>query len=52
MNEIGVGLIGYGGIGRMHALCFQMLPLVYPQLPRARLVAVATAGEQSAARAR
>ena len=53
MNEIGVGLIGYGGIGRMHALCFRMLPLVYPHLPvRARLVAVATAGEDSAARAR
>jgi hypothetical protein len=29
---IGIGLVGYGGIGRMHALCYRMLPLVYPDL--------------------
>ncbi|MBK9710707.1 MAG: Gfo/Idh/MocA family oxidoreductase [Kouleothrix sp.] len=52
-HEIGIGLIGYGGIGRLHALCYRMLPLVYPDLPaRARLVAVATAGAASAERAR
>ncbi len=33
----GVGLVGYGGIGRLHALCFQMLPLAYPDLPKARI---------------
>lgn len=52
-EELGVGLIGYGGIGRMHALCYRMLPLVYPDLPlRVRVVAVATASAASAARAR
>ena len=49
----GVGLVGYGGIGRMHALCFQMLPLAYPDLAAsARIVAVATHSSASAERAR
>lgn len=48
---IGIGLVGYGGIGRVHALCLQMLPLMYPDLPRARIVAVASGGQVSAARA-
>jgi predicted dehydrogenase len=52
-KKIGVGLIGYGGIGRLHALCFRMLPLAYPDLPvAARLVAVATASAATAERAR
>jgi predicted dehydrogenase len=52
-REIGVGLIGYGAIGRMHALCYRMLSLVYPDLPAMpRLVGVATAGPASAERAR
>jgi predicted dehydrogenase len=52
-QEVGVGLIGYGGIGRLHALCYRMLPLVYPDLPvAARLVAIATASAASAERAR
>jgi predicted dehydrogenase len=51
--EIGVGLIGYGAIGRLHALCYRMLPLVYPDLPlMPRVVAVATASQSSAERAR
>jgi levoglucosan dehydrogenase len=52
-QEIGVGLVGYGAIGRLHALCYRMLPLVYPDLPvTARVVAVATASTASAERAR
>jgi predicted dehydrogenase len=52
-REIGIGLIGYGAIGRLHALCYRMLPLAYPDLPVvARVVAVATAGAASAERAR
>ena len=48
--EIGVGLIGYGAIGRLHALCYRMLPLAYPDLPlMPRLVAVATASLVGAA---
>ncbi|MDQ2998511.1 MAG: Gfo/Idh/MocA family oxidoreductase [Chloroflexota bacterium] len=51
--EIGVGLIGYGAIGRLHALCYRMLPLAYPDLPlMPRIVAVATASSASAERAR
>ncbi|MEN9939028.1 MAG: hypothetical protein RLZZ387_5607 [Chloroflexota bacterium] len=51
--ELGIGLVGYGAIGRLHALCYQMLPLAYPDLPlRARVTAVATASEASAERAR
>lgn len=51
--EIGVGLIGYGAIGRLHALCYRMLPLAYPDLPlMPRIVAVATASLDSAERAR
>ncbi len=51
--DIGIGLVGYGGIGRMHALCYRMLPLAYPDLAsRVRVVAVATASAASAERAR
>jgi len=50
---IGIGLVGYGGIGRMHALCYRMLPLVYPDLGiRVRLTGVVTASAASAERAR
>jgi predicted dehydrogenase len=52
-REIGIGLVGYGAIGRVHALCYRMLPLAYPDLPLIpRIVAVATAGAASAERAR
>lgn len=51
-TEIGVGLIGYGAIGRVHALCYRMLPLCYPALePQPKVVAVAVASAQGAARA-
>jgi predicted dehydrogenase len=51
--EVGIGLVGYGAIGRLHALCYRMLPLVYPDLPlRPRIAAVATASTASAERAR
>jgi predicted dehydrogenase len=50
---IGIGLVGYGGIGRMHALCYRMLPLVYPDLGiRVRLTGVVTASAASAERDR
>ncbi|MBC8163060.1 MAG: Gfo/Idh/MocA family oxidoreductase, partial [Roseiflexaceae bacterium] len=52
-REIGVGLVGYGGIGRVHALCYRMLPLCYPDLPlRPRIAAVLVASPQGAERAR
>ncbi len=50
---IGIGLVGYGGIGRMHALWYRMLPLVYLDLGiRVRLTGVVTASAASAERAR
>lgn len=50
--EVGVGLVGYGAIGRLHALCYAMLPLAYPDLPvRPRVRAVMTASAASAERA-
>ncbi len=48
---IGIALVGYGGIGRLHALCLRMLPLLYPQLPPIQLLAVQTASQTSAQRA-
>ena len=51
-REIGVGLIGYGAIGRVHALCYRMLPLCYPGLVlRPRLAAVQVASQRGAERA-
>lgn len=52
-KNIQIGLIGYGGIGRVHALCYRMLPLCYPNLTlRPLLHTVVVATEQGAARAR
>src|SRR4051794_32480388 len=48
----GIGLVGYGGIGRMHALCYRMLPLIYPQLRPAPLLVGVVTGATSAERAR
>ena len=48
MKELGVGIIGYGFIGRMHAYCYKTIPLIYRNAPRARIVGVATAHETSA----
>lgn len=50
-RQIGVGLVGYGGIGRMHALALRMLPIVHPEIPPVRIVAVQTASQSSADRA-
>ena len=51
-QPIGVLLIGYGGIGRLHALVYRTLSILYPQLPPVRLIGVVTATERGAARAR
>ena len=51
MSEIGVGIIGYGFIGRIHAASYTNIPWMYPGAPRAKLVAVCTASEESAKRA-
>lgn len=52
-QELGIGLIGYGAIGRVHALCLKMLPMLYPSLPlRPKIVAVASGSSNSTERAR
>ncbi len=52
-EPLGVGIIGFGMIGKVHAYGHLNLPLFYDPPPaRTRLVAVATSHEKSAAKAR
>lgn len=51
MSEIGIGIVGYGFIGRVHAASYQAVPWLYPGAPRPKLVAVSTASPASAAKA-
>jgi predicted dehydrogenase len=49
MDSLGIGLMGYGMIGRIHALGYHDLPLLYPrQLPALRLSAVCTSRPDTA----
>ncbi len=49
MDQIGIGLVGYGSIGRIHTLSYKDLPLLYPgALPRLTLAAVCTTREETA----
>lgn len=46
--ELGIGIVGYGFIGKVHALAHRALPFMYDPLPaRTRLVGVCTATEAS-----
>jgi len=40
MKKIGVGILGYGSMGRTHSFAYRVLPLFDPKLPETRLVAV------------
>lgn len=52
MESIGIGLVGYGGIGKIHALGYRALPLYYPgRLPEVRLAAVCTSHPETAQKA-
>jgi len=52
MDKIGIGLIGYGGIGKIHTLCYKELNMLYPrQLPAIDLAAVCTSKPETAQRA-
>src|SRR3972149_2745246 len=43
MDHIGIGMVGYGMIGRVHCLGYRELPILYPrQLPELHLAAVCT----------
>lgn len=49
MDKLGIGLIGYGMIGRVHSLAYHELSMYYPgQLPAIELAAVCTSGEDTA----
>jgi predicted dehydrogenase len=49
MNKIGIGLVGYGMIGRIHSLAYRELPFFYPgQLPAIHLAAVCTSRPETA----
>jgi predicted dehydrogenase len=52
MDTIGIGLVGYGGIGKVHTLCYKELDMLYPgQLPAIKLAAVCTSKPETAQRA-
>ena len=41
MNDIGIGLIGSGFMGKCHALAFRAVEAVFPHVPRPRLAVLA-----------
>ncbi len=52
MDEIGIGLVGYGQIGRIHTLSYKDLSMLYPgALPPLTLAAVCTSRKETAAAA-
>ncbi len=52
LPELGVGMIGYGFMGRMHTYAYQSLPFLYEPPPaRIRKVVVCTAHEETARKA-
>lgn len=50
-QNIGVGIVGYGELGRRQALAWQALSVWGEGAPAARLIAVSAPGEEDAARA-
>lgn len=48
MAPIGIGMLGFGGIGKVHALAWRSLPSIYPAMPESRLAAVCTRSKESA----
>lgn len=52
LPELGIGMLGYGFMGRMHTYAYQSLPFIYDPPPaRIRRVAVCTAHAETARRA-
>lgn len=52
MNSLGIGLVGFGMIGRVHALAYREISHYYPNtLPPLELSAICTARTESAERA-
>jgi predicted dehydrogenase len=52
MKTLGIGLVGYGMIGKVHALAYRDIPNIYPgKLPPIKLASVCTTNEESAQKA-
>ena len=52
MNDLGIGIIGFGFIGRVHALGYQSVPLYYSPAPcRPKLIGVCTSRDETAQKA-
>lgn len=52
MQTLGVGMIGYGFMGKTHTYSYQSLPMIYDPAPaRIRLVGAATASDESGRKA-
>jgi len=51
-DDVRVGFLGFGFIGKVHAFAYRTFPFYYPSLPRARFVAVCTSREETAKRAK
>ena len=51
-DELRVGFLGFGFIGKVHAFGYRTMPFHYPSLPGARFVAVCTSREETAAEAK
>jgi len=52
LPELGVGMVGYGFMGKIHTYAYRSLPFLYDPPPaRIRLAAVCTAHEETARRA-
>lgn len=51
MSVLGIGMAGYGGIGKLHTLAYRSIPSYYPSFPPYRLAAVCTRSDTSAAAA-
>lgn len=50
-SDLRIGMLGYGGIGRVHALSYRQLPFVYPGGIAPVLQSVCTSREETAASA-
>ena len=45
---LGIGMLGYGSIGKLHALAYRSIPGIYPSLPPYTMAAVCTSSAATA----
>ena len=52
MQTLGIGMVGYGFMGKMHTYAYQSLPMIYDPPPaKIKLIGVATTSEESGRKA-